>query len=171
MPAESENNNAWWLTDLWSVPALGAEHDIMQSVWERSAYRSVCMAPTLHIKNISAPPNTSPVLKMTQSALLFTAGTVPQTAASGTIASQTQKPRRIALCYSIPGLSRSFFSQFFFTSSRWTYQCVYTDGEETEGSLSGRLIFIILRRKKKKGDAYLQLSQWTNKIPQLPDEG
>lgn len=67
--------------DLWSVPVLGAEHNIMQSVWERSAYWSVCMAPPLHIKNISALPNTFPVLKMTQSALLFTAGTVPQTAA------------------------------------------------------------------------------------------
>lgn len=94
----------------------------------------------------------------------------PAAAASGTSASQTPKPRRIALCYSIPGLSRRFFWQFF-SSSRWTYQCVYTDGEETEGSLSGRLIVIILPRKKKKGEAYLQLSQWTNKIPQLQDEG
>lgn len=149
----------------------GGRANIMQSVWERSAYRSVCMAPTLHIKNISAPPNTSPVLKMTQSALLFTAGTASGPSRWGTSASQTQKPRRIALCHSIPGLYRKFCLAVFFTSSWWTYQCVYTDGEETEGSLSGRLIFIILRRKKKKGDAYLQLSQWTNKIPQLPDEG
>lgn len=57
LPAEVENNNTWWLMDLWWV--LGARQNIMQSVWERSAYWSASMAPLLHIKNISAHPNTS----------------------------------------------------------------------------------------------------------------